>query len=77
MNTRHAAHTHCRHPHQGPIDWRRLVEWAREDGLITADEARRTVDRCAQAESAQHPLVRLASVSMRRASDDRRWTSSR
>ncbi|MBK7510009.1 MAG: Flp pilus assembly complex ATPase component TadA [Comamonadaceae bacterium] len=57
--------------HQGPIDWRRLVDWAREDGLITADEARRTVDRCAKAESVQHPLVRLASVSMRRASDDR------
>jgi general secretion pathway protein E len=29
------------------------------------------VARCAQAESVQHPLVRLASVSMRRASDDR------
>ena len=71
--------------HQGPIDWRRLVEWAREDGLITADEARRTVDRCAKAESVQHPLVRLASVSMRRASDDRpldiesltQWLASR
>ena len=57
--------------HQGPVDWRRLVEWARSDGLITADEAQRTVARCAQAESVQHPLVRLASVSMRRASDDR------
>ncbi len=55
--------------HQGPIDWRRLVEWAREDGLITPEEAQRTVARCAQAESVQHPLVRLASVSMRRASD--------
>jgi general secretion pathway protein E len=71
--------------HQGPIDWRRLVDWAREDGLITADEARLTVDRCAKAESVQHPLVRLASVSMRRASDDRpldiesltQWLASR
>ena len=71
--------------HQGPVDWRRLVDWAREDGLITADEARRTVDRCAKAESVQHPLVRLASVSMRRASDDRpldiesltQWLASR
>jgi len=57
--------------HQGPIDWRRLVEWARDDGLITPEEAQRTVARCAQAESVQHPLVRLASVSMRRASDAR------
>ena len=57
--------------HQGPIDWRRLVDWAREDGLITADEARRTVDRCAKAESVQHPLVRLASVSLAQ------WLASR
>ncbi len=55
----------------GPLDWRRLVQWAEEDGLITATEAERTVARCSQAESAQHPLVRLASVSMHRASDGR------
>ncbi|MGQ9723818.1 MAG: GspE/PulE family protein [Tepidimonas sp.] len=55
----------------GPLDWRRLVQWAAEDGLITHEEAERTAARCAQAESAQHPLVRLASVSMRRASDGR------
>ena len=54
---------------QGPVDWRRLVEWLEGDGLISADEAQRTVARCSQAESVQHPLVRLASVSMRRASD--------
>jgi general secretion pathway protein E len=56
-------------PYHGPVDWRRLVEWAAADGLITPEEALRTVARCAQAESVQHPLVRLASVSMRRASD--------
>ena len=55
----------------GPLDWRRLVQWAAEDGLITQEEAERTVARCAQAESVQHPLVRLASVSMHRASDGR------
>ncbi len=56
-------------PHAGPVDWRRLVEWLRADGVIADDEAQRTIARCAQAESAQHPLVRLASVSMRRAVD--------
>jgi general secretion pathway protein E len=55
--------------HQGPIDWRRLVEWMREDSVIAADEAQRTIARCSQAESAQHPLIRLAAVSMRRLSD--------
>jgi general secretion pathway protein E len=71
MNTVLSKPVNSSSAHQGPVDWRRLVEWAREDGLITAEEAQRTVDRCAKAESVQHPLVRLASVSMRRASDDR------
>jgi len=59
----------ARTPHQGPLDWRRLVEWLSHDGVISTDEARRTVARCSQAESVQHPLVRLAAVAMERASD--------
>jgi len=69
MNTVAPSPSHTPNSHQGPVDWRRLVEWARADGLITREEAQRTVARCAQAESVQHPLVRLASVSMIRASD--------
>ena len=53
----------------GPVNWRLLVKWLQADGVIAQDEAARTISRCAQAESAQHPLLRLASVSMRRASD--------
>ena len=56
-------------PHVGPLELRRLVEWLGADGVITPQEAQRTIARCAQAESAQHPLVRLASVAMQRASD--------
>ena len=56
-------------PHRGPLDWRNMVEWLREDAVISPEEARRTVARCSQAESAQHPLVRLAAVAMERASD--------
>ncbi len=59
------------HQGRGPLDWRALVEWLRADGVIAPDEAARTIARCSQAESAQHPLVRLASVSMRRAADNR------
>ncbi len=58
-------------PHQGPIDWRTLVGWLSQDGVISPEEARRTIARCSQAESAQHPLVRLAAVAMARASDGR------
>ena len=53
----------------GPLDWRHLVDWLQADGVINAAEAQRITARCAQAESAQHPLLRLASVSVRRASD--------
>ncbi|WP_037472530.1 GspE/PulE family protein [Simplicispira psychrophila] len=53
----------------GALDWRRIVDWLREDGVIALEEAQRTVARCSQAESRQNPLVRLASVAMARASD--------
>jgi len=57
--------------YNGPLDWRLLVEWLKQDKVISEDEAVRTVARCSQAESAQHPLVRLAAVSMRRAADQK------
>ena len=59
----------ARAAHVGPLDWRRLVEWLSEDGVISAAEAERTIARCAQVQSAQQPLVRLASVSMTRLAD--------
>lgn len=58
-------------PPAGPLDWRRLVEWLHADGVISADESKRTIARCSRAESVQHPLVRLASVTMLRASDNK------
>jgi general secretion pathway protein E len=61
----------ARAPGSGPVDWRGLVEWLSQDGVITPEEARRTIARCSQAESAQHPLVRLAAVSMTGAGNGR------
>ncbi|MES2281176.1 MAG: ATPase, T2SS/T4P/T4SS family [Pseudomonadota bacterium] len=58
-------------PHVGPLDWRRLVEWMAEDGIISQAEAQRTIARCSQAQSSLQPLARLASVSMTRSSDGR------
>ncbi|MFI4927391.1 MAG: GspE/PulE family protein, partial [Burkholderiales bacterium] len=55
--------------YRGPLQWRHLVEWLSEDGVISMEEAHRTISRCSQAESAQHPLVRLAAVSMQRMRD--------
>jgi general secretion pathway protein E len=53
----------------GPLQWRQIVQWLRADGIIAPEEAQRTIARCSQAESSQHPLVRLASVAMTRVSD--------
>ncbi|MDH6593142.1 general secretion pathway protein E [Variovorax sp. TBS-050B] len=55
--------------HEGPLDLRRLIEWLAADGVISPMEAKRTIARCAQAESRQAPLVRLANVAMTRESD--------
>ena len=56
-------------PYVGPLHWRKLVEWLGEDGVISEAEAARTIARCSQVQSAQPPLIRLASVSMTRVSD--------
>ena len=57
--------------YEGPLHWRKLVQWLQRDGVISEEEASRTIARCSVAESAQHPMVRLASVAMRRASDQK------
>jgi len=46
-----------------------LVGWLQADGVISAEEAQRTITRCASAHSAQHPLQRLAVVGVARAAN--------
>ncbi|SEA80221.1 GspE/PulE family protein [Variovorax sp. YR216] len=70
---------------EGPLDLRHLIEWLARDGVISPPEAKRTLTRCAQAQSRQAPLVRLASVAMTRESDGKpldlemltQWLASR
>jgi len=57
--------------HSGPLEWRTLVQWLQRDAVISDEEAARTIARCSLAESVQHPLLRLAAVSMRRVSDQK------
>jgi len=56
---------------EGPLHWRRIVEWLRSDGIINVEQARRVVDRCSQAESSQHPLIRLGGLGILRAVDEK------
>jgi len=56
---------------RGALDWQHLLAWLQSDGTISAEEAERTRARCALGESAQHPVLRLASLGMRRAADQK------
>ena len=54
-------------PHPtGKLDSRALLHWLRDDGLITREDADQTSRRFAGGQSAQHPLVRIASVNLQR-----------
>ena len=67
--TAHAHHSKspANLPFKGRLEWRVLVDWLREDGVITPGDAQRTSQRLAAGDSAQHPLVRLAHVGMQHA----------
>ncbi|MBC7480622.1 MAG: Flp pilus assembly complex ATPase component TadA [Rhizobacter sp.] len=51
----------------GKLDWRPLLQWLREDAVISAIDAEQTARRFAAGHSAQHPLVRLAGANLLRA----------
>lgn len=68
-HSKHPKDLHAKKAHTGLLDWRMLVEWLSEDGVISAAEAQRTIARCSQVQSAQPPLTRLASVGMTRVAD--------
>jgi general secretion pathway protein E len=61
-----AASTSQHAHHAGKLQWRPLLNWLREDDLISADDAEQTVRRFAGGNSAQHPLVRLAGANLQR-----------
>ena len=48
----------------GRLEWRPLLDWLREDGLISATDADGTARRFAGGHSKQHPLVRLAAADL-------------
>jgi general secretion pathway protein E len=50
--------------HRGPLDWRVLVRWLREDGLIGSDDAATINKRFGGGESRQHPLVRIGALAL-------------
>ncbi len=51
----------------GKLEWRALIQWLRDDRIISPQDADQTARRFAGGQSAQHPLVRIASVNLVRA----------
>ncbi len=52
--------------HEGRLDWRTLLRWLREDGLIDDAQVQRTEQRFAAGDSSLHPLVRMAHAGLTR-----------
>ena len=48
----------------GPLTWRELLRWLRDDGLVSAAVAADTTQRFGASDSRQHPLVRLGSAGL-------------
>jgi general secretion pathway protein E len=52
---------------RGPLDWRLLLTWLGDDGLLTPKDAEVVTQRFSAGNSVQHPLVRLAGMGLTRA----------
>ncbi len=54
-------------PHKGLLDWRLLLNWLTEDKVLSPQDAQTVAQRFAAGDSAQHPLVRIAGLGLKRA----------
>ena len=52
---------------KGPLEWRQLLTWLTEDQLLGPADAELVAQRFAAGSSAQHPLVRLSGLGLKRA----------
>jgi general secretion pathway protein E len=50
----------------GRLDWRQLLQWLRDDGLIGAEDSERVVKRFGAGASSLHALVRLGGAGLQR-----------
>lgn len=58
------------HP-AGRLDWRRLLKWLQDDGLISAADHDSTSARFGAGDSVQHPLARIANMGLTNAKSGR------
>ncbi len=56
---------------EGRLEWRQLLRWLQEDGLIDEEQVKRTEQRFAAGDSSLHPLVRLGHGGLTRAGSNK------
>src|SRR6218665_1825090 len=54
---------------EGRLEWRPMLRWMLEDGLVDEAQVQRTEQRFAAGDSALHPLVRLGNAGLTRVSN--------
>jgi general secretion pathway protein E len=52
--------------HKGRLEWRTVLAWLREDGVVSAEEAERVKKRFGNTQSTLHPLLRLGGAGLTR-----------
>jgi general secretion pathway protein E len=52
---------------RGRLEWRALLDWLREDGVVSAEAAERLIKRFGAGDSSLHPLVRLGAAGLQHA----------
>lgn len=56
---------------EGRLEWRQLLRWLQDDGLIDEEQVKRTEQRFAAGDSSLHPLVRLGHGGLTRAGSNK------
>ncbi|MBA4341715.1 MAG: type II secretion system protein E [Methylibium sp.] len=56
---------------EGRLEWRQLLRWLQDDGLIDEEQVKRTEQRFAAGDSSLHPLVRLGHGGLTRAGNNK------
>ncbi len=56
---------------KGKLEWRALLHWLREDGVVSAEDAERVKRRFGAGDSSLHPLVRLGAANLTHAQTQR------
>jgi len=70
--TAHARQARTEPGDKGRLQWHRLLQWLRDDGLISPTDAERVVRRFGAGDSSLHALIRLGGAGLVETASGRR-----